>query len=261
MNQPVHPAPERKLALVTGAASGMGLATTRLLLERGTAVVGIDLADAPAELQGVPWIRGDVAEQDTWLRAVRAATDIDASGPDCLICCAATIIVKPFLETEVEDFQRLFDINVLGVIRGMRAVVPAMLARGGGAVAVVCSVDSLFVEDAMAAYATSKAALLQVVRSAALEHASGGLQINAVLPGIVETPLLQRHFDSLPDPAAVREQCIRRSPQGRLLRPEEIAETLCFLVSPRASGLSGAAVTVDGGLTTAYDVDSSALGS
>jgi NAD(P)-dependent dehydrogenase (short-subunit alcohol dehydrogenase family) len=256
------PGAERRLAVVTGAASGMGLATARLLIERGTPVVGVDLAPAPAELaehDDVGWIQGDVADQTTWDRVVATAAGRDPAGADCLVCCAATIVVKPFLETTPEDFERLFAINVVGVIRALRALMPAMLARGGGAVAVVCSVDSAYVEDEMAAYATSKAALLQVVRAAALEYASRGMQINAVLPGIVDTPLLAKHFSSLPDPEAARTQCLRRTPQARLLRAEEIAETLCFLISDRGSGLSGAAVTVDGGLTTAYDFDSSAF--
>ena len=74
-------------------------------------------------------------------------------------------------------------------------------------------------------------------------------------PGVVDTPLLRRHFDSLDDPDGARRAAERRTPAGRILRPEEIAEAICFLVSPRATGLSGAAVTVDGGLTTAYDFD------
>jgi NAD(P)-dependent dehydrogenase (short-subunit alcohol dehydrogenase family) len=248
-------------AIVTGAASGMGLATVHALVRRGTSVIGVDLSEAPGELHGldgaVAWVSGDVADQDTWDRAQAAAREQSEGGADCLVCCAANIVVSPFLDTPIEDWQRLFDINVLGVVRGMRTLMPAMLNRGRGAIAVVCSVNSLFVEDEMCAYSTSKAALLHVVRSAALEYASKGLQINALCPGAVDTPLLQRHFDSLEDPEAARADCVRRSPQGRLLRPEEIAEVLCFLVSDAASGLSGAAVTVDGGLTTAYDFDSS----
>lgn len=236
----------RRLAVVTGAASGMGLATARALRERGTAVVGVDLADGPA-----PWVQGDVADQDTWDRVAAACEE--RGGADCLVACAADLVVAPFLETSVEDFRRLFDINVLGVVRGMRTLMPAMLERRSGAIAVICSVNSLFVEDALSAYSTSKGALLQLVRSAALEHARDGLQINAVCPGIIDTPLLQRHFDLLDDPAAARAAAARRTPAGRILSPEEIAEAICFLVGDGASAMSGAAVVVDGGLTTAYD--------
>jgi len=247
-------APPRRLAIVTGAASGMGFATVRLLLERGTTVVGVDLAPAPAELgERVAWVRGDVAAQETWDAAQALALGRDAAGADCLVCCAADLEIASFMDTPPETWSRLFEINVLGALRGMRTLMPAMIARRAGAIVVVASVNSLFAEQANGSYSTSKAALLHVVRSAALEHAADGLQINAVLPGIVDTPLLQRHFDALADPAAARAACVRRSPQGRLLSPAEIAETICFLASPAASGVSGAAVVVDGGLTTAYD--------
>lgn len=255
------PGGDRRLAVVTGAASGIGLATTQLLLARGTSVVGVDRADAPQELQAletVDWVSGDVAAQSTWDRVAAAVAARDPDGADCLVCCAATLVVKSFLDTSPEDYLQHFDVNVLGVVRGLRALLPAMVQRRRGGVAIVCSVDSLYVEDGATAYATSKAALLQVTRSAALEHARDGVQINAVLPGIVDTPLLRFHFDATPDPAAARAANVRRSPQGRLLRPEEIAETICFLVSERASGISGAAVTVDGSLTTTYHHDGGA---
>jgi NAD(P)-dependent dehydrogenase (short-subunit alcohol dehydrogenase family) len=245
-----------RLAVVTGAASGMGLATAQALIERATAVIGIDLADAPPELSGVPWIKGDVAAQETWDRAQSAAVDHDRRGADCLVACAADLVVAPFLATTIDEWRTLLDINVLGVVRGMQTLMPAMVEQGHGAIAVVCSVNSLFVEDELSAYSASKAALLSVVRSAALEYARKGLRINAVCPGVVDTPLLRRHFESLDDPDGARRAAERRTPTGRILRPGEIAEAICFLVSGRATGLSGATVTVDGGLTTAYDFDS-----
>jgi NAD(P)-dependent dehydrogenase (short-subunit alcohol dehydrogenase family) len=105
----------------------------------------------------------------------------------------------------------------------------------------------------MTAYAASKAALLQIVRSAALEHSRDGLRINAVCPGAIDTPLLQRALDTADDPEGVLAAAIRRIPAGVMLRPEEVASTLRFLISDDASGLSGAAIAIDGGLTTTYD--------
>lgn len=241
--------PDRRLAVVAGSASGVGLATVRALQEVGTAVVGVDLAARPDGLDGVDWIQGDIAAQDTWDR-VGERTDGEA---DAFVCCAADIVVAKFLDTPLDEWRRLFDVNVLGVIRGMHALLPPMLERRDGAVAVVCSVNSLFTEDLMSAYSTSKAALLQVVRSAALEYARFGVRINAVLPGCIDTPLLRRHLDSLDDPAAAWRDLERRSPTGRILTPDEIARALRFLVSRDASGLSGAGVVVDAGLTTTYD--------
>lgn len=248
--------PPRRLAVVTGAGSGMGLATVHALLARGTAVIGNDLGDAPAGLPDAvraDWVRGDVSEGVTWERVLATAAARDPRGADCLVACAGALVVAPMFETSIDDWRRLFEINVLGVLRGMQALIPAMVQQGEGAIAVVCSVNSLIAEDQLSAYSVSKAALLQVVRSAALEYAAHGVQINGVLPGIVDTPMLRAHFATLEDPAGARRAGELRTPLGRLLRPEEIAETLCFLVSPAASGLSGAAVTVDGGLTSTYD--------
>jgi NAD(P)-dependent dehydrogenase (short-subunit alcohol dehydrogenase family) len=171
------------------------------------------------------------------------------------VACAGAIVVAPFIETPPEDFARMFSVNVLGVVRGMQALVPTMVERGRGAVAVVCSVNSFVAEDLMSAYSVSKAALLHTVRSAAIEHARDGVRINAVCPGIIDTPLLRQHLDTLDDPAGAVEACERRSPIGRLLRPDEVAEALCFLVDGAASALAGAALTVDGGLIATYDFD------
>lgn len=247
-----------RLAVVTGAASGIGSATASALQARGVEVIGVDLHGAPAELEAcaAAWITGDVSIADTW-DAVRAESDA-RGGADALVACAGAIVVAPFMTTPPEDFARLFSINVLGVIRGMQALVPLMVERGGGAVAVVCSVNSHVAEALMGAYSTSKAALLHAVRSAAIEHARDGVRINAVCPGIVDTPLLRQHLGSLDDPEAALAACERRSPIGRLLRPAEVAQALCFLVDGAASGFAGAALTIDGGLTATYDFDAAA---
>jgi NAD(P)-dependent dehydrogenase (short-subunit alcohol dehydrogenase family) len=244
-----------RLAVVTGAASGIGLASAAALLARGAEVIGVDVHEAPGELSPrvASWITGDVSLPATW-DAVRAAAD-ERGGADCLVACAGTIVVAPFLETRPDDWARLFEVNVLGVVRGMQALLPPMVERKNGAVAVVCSVNSLVAEDLMSAYSTSKAALLHAVRSAAIEHARDGVRINAVCPGIIDTPLLRRHLDSLDDPAGAIAAAERRSPIGRLLRPDEVAEALCFLVDGAASGLAGSALTVDGGLIATYDFD------
>ncbi len=211
---------------MTGAASGIGLATAAALSARGTEVIGVDLDAAPAELaaRDVAWVAGDVSAATTW-DAVRAASEA-RGGADALVACAGTIVVAPFLDTSPEDFSRMFAINVLGVVRGMQALVPPMIERGGGAVAVVCSMNSFVAEDRMSAYSTSKAALLHAVRSAAIEHARDGVRINAVCPGIVDTPLLRRHMETLEDPQSAVVAGERRTPIGRLLRPDEVAEAL-----------------------------------
>lgn len=245
--------PARRVAVVTGAASGVGLATVAALAEDGCTIVGVDLADAPPGHPRLDWVCGDIAAQETWDRVLESVGSHDPLGASSLVGAAADIVVAPFLRTTPGDFRRLFEVNVVGTLLGMRALMPAMIERGRGSIAVVCSVDSLYTEDGMSAYSASKAALLQVVRSAALEHSGDGLRINAVCPGAIDTPLLRRAMEATADPAATRSAMLSRIPAGEILRPEEVAAVLRFLVSDAASGLSGVALPVDGGLTTTYD--------
>jgi NAD(P)-dependent dehydrogenase (short-subunit alcohol dehydrogenase family) len=246
------------LAVVTGAASGVGLATTRQLRNSGTRVVGLDRATRPAALEGdvgLDWVQGDVASQETWDQVGRACQHVEPQGADRLIACAGDIVQASFLDTSIEDWRRILDINLFGVILGLRTVMPGMIERGEGGIAVVGSVNSLYVEDQMSAYSTAKAALLHAVRAAALEYAGFGIRINAVLPGYLNTPLLHRSIEDAEDPPAILRAVANRTPIGRLVEPEEVASVLCFLVSDAASAMSGAAVVVDGGVTTAYDFD------
>jgi NAD(P)-dependent dehydrogenase (short-subunit alcohol dehydrogenase family) len=245
-----------RVVVITGAASGIGLATLHAVRATFAIVVAVDVAAPPAELvqtDDIDWIRGSVAAQETWDLVSAAVSRRNPDGAHALIACAAGITVAPLLETPEDEWRRIFDINVFGVIKALQAILPTMVARGRGAVAVVCSVNSLFAEDQLSAYSVSKAALLHVVRSAALEYAHSGVRINAVCPGAVDTPMLRRHLGSLEDPAAAQRAVENRTPTGKLLAPAEIAAVLRFLVSDEASGMSGAAVVVDGGLTTAYD--------
>lgn len=245
-----------RVVVVSGAGSGIGEASVRELLGAGYAVVGIDLAELPSALAGLEsleWVRGDVTDGETWEKAGRRCRDRDPAGAWGFVACAADVSVKPFLETPLEEWRRLHEINVLGVVQGMQALIPPMVARGGGAVAVTCSVNSTFVEREISAYSASKAALLSATRSAALEHAGDGIRINAVCPGVVDTPLLRKHVESTPDPEAMDRGMRERVPTGEITSPEEVARLLVFLLGEGASGLSGAALVVDGGLTTTYE--------
>ncbi|AYY14950.1 SDR family oxidoreductase [Actinobacteria bacterium YIM 96077] len=250
-----------RTAVVTGAASGVGNAVASALRQVGTLVIGVDVAEPPPSWPDDPestWVQGDVSIGDTWDAATARASALDSLGADCFVSCAADVVVDAFLDTPIENWKRLLDINVLGAVRGMQAFIPPMLSQGRGSIAIVCSVNSLFAEDQLSAYSTSKAALLNAARSAALEYAAKGIRINAVCPGAVDTPLLRRHLDSLEDSASILSALERRIPTGQILQPEQVASVVRFLVTSDASGMSGAEVTVDGGLTTTFDFDSSA---
>lgn len=261
--RPVHGMPTSRagaarVAVVSGAAAGVGRATVEALIADGFVVVGVDLAepaDALNPLQRVEWVQGDIASQDTWDRVLAATRRHDPLGPECFAAAAADVVVAPFLETTPEDFARLFEVNVVGTLRGMQTLMPPMIARARGAIAVVCSVDSLFVEVGLSAYSASKAGLLQIVRSAAVEHAADGLRVNAVLPGAIESAFLRRALAAAEDPEAELRAATGRIPSGRILQPREVAEVLRFLLGDSASGLSGAAIAVDGALTATYQFE------
>jgi NAD(P)-dependent dehydrogenase (short-subunit alcohol dehydrogenase family) len=239
--------------VVTGSSSGVGWATCQALSASGVTFVAVDVQAPEVTLPGAVDVIGDVGDPSTWKAvrdAVRSSSELGAAG---LITCAGTIVVDDLLTTSPSDFSRLFAINTLGVLHGMQALLPDMIEQRDGAIVVVASVDSMFVEEGMSAYATSKGALLQLTRSAALEYARFGVRINAVCPGAVDTPLLQKHFESTDDATAARVSVENACPTGRVLQPEEIANVLLFLASPMASAISGAAIVADGGMTSTYD--------
>jgi NAD(P)-dependent dehydrogenase (short-subunit alcohol dehydrogenase family) len=244
------------LALVTGAASGVGLATTRCLLDRGSSVIGVDLEPQPDCCPAGPrlaWITGDVSAGATWAQALTLAESRFGTTPGVLILNAAKLAVGTVLETPVDTFRQVFEVNVYAAVLGMQACLPSMIGRGGGAVVVVASVNALQAEQDLAAYNSSKGALIQLVRSAAVDHARSGVRINAVCPTSIDTPFIRGQVDSMPDPAAFRAEMEARHPLGRILDPEEVALVVVFLSTTEARGMTGASVVVDLGLTASPD--------
>jgi NAD(P)-dependent dehydrogenase (short-subunit alcohol dehydrogenase family) len=244
------------VALVTGAASGVGRATTRRLLGRGSSVIGVDLARQPEDLPAgsrLTWITGDVSREETWARALTQAESQFGTTPGVLILSAAKLAIGTLLETPLASFRQLFEVNVYAAVLGMQACLPSMIGRGAGAIVVVASVNALQAEQDLAAYNSSKGALIQLVRSAAVDHARGGVRINAVCPSTIDTPFIRGQVDSMPDPAAFRAEMEARHPLGRILDPDEVAAVVVFLSTSEASGMTGASVVVDLGLTASPD--------
>jgi NAD(P)-dependent dehydrogenase (short-subunit alcohol dehydrogenase family) len=259
-NQPTTAAAQTaepsQIALVTGAASGVGLATVQILLRRGSRVIGFDLAGPPPELAAGPdlaWLTGDVSDPAAWAAAMHLADQRFGTTPGVAVFCAAKLAVGTVLDTPAGTFRMIFEVNVCGAVLGLQACLPGMIARGTGAIAVVVSVNGLLAEQDLAAYNASKGALVQLVRSAAVDHARSGVRINAVCPTTIDTPFIQGQLDSVPDPAAFRREMEQRHPLGRILRPEEVASVAVFLTTPEASGMTGASVVVDCGLTASPD--------
>ncbi len=238
-----------KVAVVTGAASGIGRATTELFVERGYGVVAVDLDDSSltwcANHERIVSFAGDIAEDSTNEAMVTAA--VDRWGRlDVAILNAGVAGTRPFeADGAIERFDQVMAINVRGVALGIRYAAPAIRASGGGAIVATASTSGLRGDPGRWAYNTSKAAVINLVRAAALDYAAQGIRINAIAPGPTESGLTRKLID-LPDAS---DSMTRRVPMQRWGMAREIAEAMWFLASPAASFITGVTLPVDGGLS------------
>lgn len=238
---------EGRTALVTGAASGIGAAITSQLLEEGARVFAADLA-----LEGIPAgatpVRVDVADEASVAAFVTAA--IEDTGRLDVLCNNAGIGSTTDPETcTLEEWERVFAVNVRGVFLGTRAALPQMRAQGSGAIVNTASVAGLVGLRDRAAYCASKGAVIAFTRQVALQYAGTGIRCNCVCPGTVDSPWVGRLLDAADDPAAARRALTARQPIGRLGTPEEIARAVVYLASEDAGFVTGSALVIDGGLT------------
>lgn len=164
---------------------------------------------------------------------------------DVLVLTAAMNVRKRLLDYSAEEFDRVVDLNLRGTFSAVRAFVPAMLARRGGSIVVLTSIRAMTVEPGQGVYAATKAGAMQLVRTWAAELGPAGVRINAVAPGVVETPLTQQIRDDAEWDRAYAE----KAALGRWARPEEIVGAVCWLASDAASFVTGSQVMVDGGWT------------
>lgn len=247
---------ESRVTLVTGAGSGMGRALTERLAARGEAVVAFDLDDAK-----LAWTRGsdriapfagDVTDDGDNAAAVELATDrfggLDAAALNAGIDTVGMIDVLP-----MDRFDRVLDVNLRGVVLGVRAVIPALRARGGGAIVVTSSMGGRTGQVGRSAYGIAKAGLVNMVQTVALELGHEGIRINAVCPGPIRDTGLSAGFETR-NPEAYRHYA-NRTALKRYGTAEEVAAVMDFLLSPDASYVTGAAVAVDGGATAGQALD------
>ncbi|MBF6606058.1 MAG: glucose 1-dehydrogenase [Chloroflexi bacterium] len=250
------------IALVTGGGSGIGRETALTLADLGADVAIFDITPRAAE--GVAKliratgrravaVEGDSASEDDVRRAFET-THTDLGDVDIAIACAGILgDYQPIDATSVAHFDKVMAVNVRGAFLVIREAVPQMRRRGHGALVVLSSLDGLQAEPGMASYCTSKGALLNLARAAALDLAREAITVNAVCPSVTLTPLLEGRLATLPDGAAVLESFASKHPLGRVLTSRDIAAAIAFLVSPLATGITGAAVPVDAGKGAAWD--------
>lgn len=230
-------------ALVTGAASGIGAAIAQRLREAGAAVAGLDLV--PVGLVDLA-ISADLRDGGAVREGAEKASA--ALGPiDMLVHAAAATHHGGCLDTDPEVFRDLYDVNVGGAVRLLQAVVPGMRVGGGGVVLMLSSINADFATPTLAAYAATKAALNNLVKTAALELAPDNIRVNAIAPASIDTPAMRASYDRYPDPAEARRRNAARHPLERIGTPEEVADLALFLVSPQARWITGAIYAIDGG--------------
>ncbi|MFF7588733.1 SDR family NAD(P)-dependent oxidoreductase [Kitasatospora purpeofusca] len=237
------------VVLVTGAASGIGEATTRLFAERGHRVVAVDVdkagLDALAGIDGVVTLAGDVSSEETNVRAVALAQE-RWGRLDAAVLNAGTGGGGP-LEAPgaIDRFDRLFQVNVRSVVLGIRAAAPALREAGGGAIVATSSVSGLRGDPGTWAYNATKAAVINLVRATAIDYAAQNIRINAIAPGGTVTGLTAGQVADPEFSAFIT----RRIPAQRWAEAREQAEVVWFLASPAASYVTGVTVPVDGGLS------------
>lgn len=231
------------VVIVTGAAVGIGAACVQAFAGAGWDVVAVDREP----LDGEAAVTGDVADRETNAAAVALA--LERFGRlDAVVANAGVNLARPIDDTTDEDIDRLLGVNVRAVIYLAQAAHGA-LARATGSFVVMASKTGLVAQPDSPLYCATKGAAVQLARALALDWAPEGIRVNAVCPGIVDTPMLERFFDELPEPGRARREFAVAQPLGRLAHPEECAAAALFLASAQASFITGVALPVDGGFT------------
>ncbi len=233
-------------ALVTGGGSGIGAATARLLHDGGAQVSCLDL-DPTGAPEGCLQVAGDVSDPGVSLAVEQAVADL--GGLDILVNNAGVGAAGSIEDSDDDEFRRLHEVNVLGTVRVTRAALPALRESQSAVVVNTCSVAAQVGLPKRAAYSASKGAIFSLTLAMAADHIVDGIRVCAVAPGTADTPWVQRLLDAADDPAAERAALEARQPIGRLVSADEVAETICFLASPRSGSATGTVVTVDGGLS------------
>ncbi|WP_225848916.1 SDR family NAD(P)-dependent oxidoreductase [Streptomyces sp. HPF1205] len=233
-------------AVVTGGASGIGLATAGLLAERGASVACLDLApeQVPAPLLG---IKADVADAQV-ARAVEEAAQA-LGGIDILVNNAGIGAQGAIEDNDDDEWRRVFEINVFGIVRVTRAALPYLRRSTAASVVNTCSIAATAGLPQRALYSATKGAVLALTRASAADLVAEGIRVNCVNPGTVDTPWIGRLLERAPDPEAERAALNARQPIGRLVSAQEVAAAIAYLAGPLSGSTTGTALPVDGGMS------------
>ncbi|MDC1295884.1 glucose 1-dehydrogenase, partial [Myxococcota bacterium] len=242
---------EKKVALVTGGARGLGAAAVRMMIKEGARVVFGDVLDAEGEAlqeelgDSAVFVHMDVTEQSDWNTAIERA---EAFGPlNVLVNNAAVVHMAALSETTDEDYMRVFKINQFGTFIGIRSVIEPMKRAGSGSIINVSSIDGLHSAAGLSAYSSTKWAVRGLTKNAAIELGQYGIRVNSVHPGGMYTAMGGSEFASVED---LNESTYSRFPIPRVGMPEEVAQLILFLATDEASYSTGSEFVADGGWFT-----------
>ena len=238
-----------KTALITATGQGMGHAAALAFAREGARVIATDVrADLLERFKGVSGVTARVLDVLDDAAVLRAADDIGAV--DILFNCAGYVHQGNILECAPDDWDLSFNLNVRSMFIMTRAMLPRMIAQGGGVILNMASVLGAHkAAPNRLAYAASKAAVAGFTRAIAIDHVKQNIRCNCVSPGTVDTPSLEDRINAFADPVQARKDFVNRQPMGRLATAEEIAESFIYLVSDESSFMTGQAVFVDGGMS------------
>ncbi|HZU54977.1 MAG TPA: SDR family oxidoreductase [Actinocrinis sp.] len=238
-------------AVVTGGASGIGAATAALLAERGARVAVLDLAIGEAERknESPSWIcvPADVTDDDS-VRAAIAEVVAVFGGIDVLVNNAGVGAIGTVEDNDDAEWQRVFDVNVFGMVRTARAALPHLRRSSHAAIVNTCSIAATAGLPQRALYSATKGAVLSLTLAMAADHVREGVRVNCVNPGTADTPWVSRLLDQSPDPARERAALEARQPLGRLVSAAEVAGAIAYLASPLSGSTTGTSLAVDGGM-------------
>ena len=245
---------EKRIMLITGAAGGIGRATVKVFAAEGWQVICVDRHEfgEPFPADGL-YIQADIADPEQLRRIYERAAAFTPT-LDALINNAAVQVAKPLLETSVEEWDLVMANNLRSVFLGVKLAHPLLKAHGGGAIVNVSSVHAICTSANISSYAASKGGLLALTRAMAIEFAMDEIRVNAILPGAVDTPMLRASMErgALEGGNVLDrlENLARKTVNGRVAQPEEIARSIYFLADSRQSSfMTGQALVVDGGAT------------
>ena len=235
------------VAVVTGGASGIGAAIAHELADRGARVAVLDLNPEQADERFLA-VRADVADRESCETAIAAVAEA-LGGIDIVVNNAGIGAQGDIAANDDAEWALALSINVTGIARITSAALPWLRKSSSAAVCNTSSIAATAGLPQRALYSATKGAVLSLTRAMAADHLREGIRVNAVNPGTADTPWVGRLLDSAADPAAERAALEARQPHGRLVAPAEVADAVCYLVSPRSRSTTGTCVEVDGGMS------------